>query len=759
MFLFFILLFSSYFCHAKIFNIHELKLNPPILDNRTMSEQEMIIRHLKINMKKNREEKLWIVKKNNNDHHHIFPVIEHYYTNKIFLTYGVQPILHFHHEYLNEFKHVNIFTHNNETLRVKFRKNFKPGLDLIYNYQLFNCKQNICLFKYKEKHLLLSLLNNVNVISINPIHKLKKNRILSTVSTSYMDHENLVNTYNLSGLGINILVTDTGLDPNHEMFYDPLHSVFYALLNTYPVNNTGHKKIQAYFRDDYGDFTDVEDSHGTMTSGQCAGFQALNQIGLAFNSKIVFLDCSTNGMTLQIPINLIETYTYLKAETNIVISTNSYGGCNNQIYSLDDYQFDSITENDPYLLIFFAAGNNDVNCPYSTVSTPALGKNVEVIGASFAQPSNYDGVITNPSFQQLLDYTSVNSFSNYGPLLDGRMAPRLFASGFNEPVAAGFLPNEIPGQDTFTYASGTSMSTPQIAGLAALFKEWYLNFTLKNATRNLVLAYLKFTSLSRQPIRTVDAFSETITSTQKPMGIGTPFLNFTQNLTYLNKETLQDQQRIAYMITQMTNFTLQWSDRPASENTVGALIDHLYLFVYDTTQQSGGLLNTIDKTNPFQIVQNLQPTHTYYLVVIAHVVDVRSFAFVTDGLILSSNNNNPCLPGEYIKCNNNTGLQFCNNSGNFGICYLNGNCPAPQILNNNNNCVCPPNYNGLVDENGNSISCVIYTNAQIAVSKAINFLHSSCHRPKVLLIPTWVKSQNLFFGLCQLLWLWVLLSM
>jgi len=155
-------------------------------------------------------------------------------------------------------------------------------------------------------------------------------------------------------------------------------------------------------------------------------------------------------------------------------------------YDADAQTFDSIAYNAPYYLIVKSAGNNrnnngpavgkvywrrdqngnwyqagnrpnDINSndAYGIIPTDANAKNILTIGAVSGIPSGYvkkeDVVMTE--------------FSNWGPTDDGRIKPDLVADG--KSVYSAIATND----SSYNYLSGTSMSSPNVAGSLLLLQE------------------------------------------------------------------------------------------------------------------------------------------------------------------------------------------------------------------------------------------------------------------------------------------------
>jgi subtilisin-like proprotein convertase family protein len=117
-----------------------------------------------------------------------------------------------------------------------------------------------------------------------------------------------------------------------------------------------------------------------------------------------------------------------------------------------------------------------------TVSSPGTGKNVLTVGAS--ESTRTDESETCLFFPGGADNaTDIASFSSRGPTYDGRRKPDLVAPGTNIQGAASRSENFSgqrvcgtyypPGQTLYAWSSGTSHSTPAVAGAAALTRQWF----------------------------------------------------------------------------------------------------------------------------------------------------------------------------------------------------------------------------------------------------------------------------------------------
>lgn len=180
------------------------------------------------------------------------------------------------------------------------------------------------------------------------------------------------------------------------------------------------------------------------------------------------------------------------------ISTNSWGASTGGAYNADSQLYDdrtrdahSGTAGNQELLFLFAAGNDGSGT--NTIGTPGTAKNIITVGASevFTPDSSAnDGCNTTAaggnSAQDMAD------FSSRGPCDDSRIKPDIVAPGtyihgsavavnFNGSGVCGASGNNFaaPGTDAlhpagsiYTWSSGTSHSTPAVAGYTQLIGEF-----------------------------------------------------------------------------------------------------------------------------------------------------------------------------------------------------------------------------------------------------------------------------------------------
>lgn len=189
------------------------------------------------------------------------------------------------------------------------------------------------------------------------------------------------------------------------------------------------------------------------------------------------------------------------------ISSNSWGFTNLFRYDTNAQSYDRLvrdaqsgTAGLQQMSIVFAAGNDGSGS--NTVSSPATAKNVISVGASEnVRQTGTDGcAVANSGADSAND---IIGFSSRGPVNaaggDGRIKPDIVAPGTHieagvpqsnydgSSVCNQFFP---AGQTLYGWSSGTSHSTPAVAGGAALVYQDFLNKSLPAPSPAMVKAVL-----------------------------------------------------------------------------------------------------------------------------------------------------------------------------------------------------------------------------------------------------------------------------
>jgi hypothetical protein len=295
-----------------------------------------------------------------------------------------------------------------------------------------------------------------------------------------------------SPFGFAIDISDTGIDRG---------SILAASLHPDFKDAGGQSRI-VYARD-YSSELDPSDvqGHGTINLSIAGGYNlsAETRDATGYNSGLGIAPFAKLGSSKIFQstgrFDLNEPFTNLISAAyrdGARISSNSWGDSTNS-YTIDAQEYDTRVRDavpsqagNQEMLICFAAGNGGTQ----RVGAPSSAKNVLSVGASEnVRKGGADGCgLKDEDADNVQD---IAIFSARGPLDDGRMKPDIVAPGTHISGAASQNPDfdstgvcgssdeadqYFPaGQKLYTWSSGTSHSTPIVAGAAALVRQFLLN--------------------------------------------------------------------------------------------------------------------------------------------------------------------------------------------------------------------------------------------------------------------------------------------
>jgi hypothetical protein len=317
----------------------------------------------------------------------------------------------------------------------------------------------------------------------------------------------------LNGVGFNntfnftVNVTDSGLDRGrttaatlHADFLDPAGNsrvTFVQQVSGSTIDNTagGNLDIDGHGTINHaiiGGFNNTPDAPGSGTDFEdAAGFQY--GLGIAPFVRLGSSRIFNPGFTFPDHTELTNA-AYVNGAR---ISSNSWGSRpGTGDYDATSQEFDRLVRDarpasasdggqpgNQEMVIVWAAGNSGSGA--STLGdTGATAKNTLVVGASenFNQTGTDGCGVTNTGADDARD---IINFSSRGPTTDSRVKPDIMAPGTHiygatsqDPGYTGggvcdqFRPS---GQTLYAWSSGTSHSTPAVAGAAALTRQWFLN--------------------------------------------------------------------------------------------------------------------------------------------------------------------------------------------------------------------------------------------------------------------------------------------
>jgi hypothetical protein len=204
--------------------------------------------------------------------------------------------------------------------------------------------------------------------------------------------------------------------------------------------------------------------HGTHVTGTVAGdsgsvsspLQANydDGDGMAPNAQILFQDLGDDNSGMLAGQGGPAMWAQALAG-GAYISSNSYGASGGAAYPASSALLDDFLWQNPDMLVVVAAGN-DGSAGSMQINHPGSAKHALTVGATAhgADPS-------------------VAAFSSRGPAADGRIKPDLVAPGNAIRSAGGDTNNSSFDALAIRTISGTSMSTPVVAGAAALVRQYF----------------------------------------------------------------------------------------------------------------------------------------------------------------------------------------------------------------------------------------------------------------------------------------------
>lgn len=334
----------------------------------------------------------------------------------------------------------------------------------------------------------------------------------------------------LYGRGQVVAVADTGLDTGN---LDTVSADF------------ADRVIATFARGRPGDWSDAN-GHGTHVAGSVLGNgrdsgsdpdardYGGSFAGVAPEADLVFQSLlDADGGLGGLPDDLGDLYRQAY-DAGARIHTNSWGAnffipplarfLTAGTYPPASVQTDRFAWEHKDMVIIFAAGNEgndavplDGVVDEDSIGSPGTAKNIITVGASEnvrSSGGNSDQAWGEGSIEgALLGFTPVMEplvsdkpsddadgmalFSSRGPTNDGRIKPDVVAPGTNVLSVYSQHPDALElyglheGNDRYAYCSGTSMSTPLVAGTTALIRQWYVETRdLANPSAALIKATL-----------------------------------------------------------------------------------------------------------------------------------------------------------------------------------------------------------------------------------------------------------------------------
>lgn len=232
-------------------------------------------------------------------------------------------------------------------------------------------------------------------------------------------------TVGLTGLGqiVGVIEATTKLDINHCAFVDPINPI-----------GPNHRKIVSLSS---SLSVGVHATHVTDSAAGDAGNDSDTR-GVAYGSKIAF----ATGLTLN--ESAIYNLFTLNYNAGAFVHNNSWGNKFTNAYDVTCRAVDNFSWLNSACLLTYATSES------GPLTNPENAKNILAVVACGDTPNQ--NVVTN---------------GGLGPTTDGRRKPEIAAPGSNIVSA-----NPNTGCGTTT-ASGTSMATPMVTGMAAIIRQYF----------------------------------------------------------------------------------------------------------------------------------------------------------------------------------------------------------------------------------------------------------------------------------------------
>jgi serine protease AprX len=264
-----------------------------------------------------------------------------------------------------------------------------------------------------------------------------------------------------TGAGVNVAVIDTGVDGLHPDLPYGTKVEQYALAG-HPFEKEPMTFTPAATGDTYGHGTHVSSTIGGTGAGSAGRFK-----GVAPGAKITSFKTDVGAFLLDSYILASFDWILSHPEKKIRVSSNSWGCCDGADYNPDDpINVATKTLYDAGVSVVFAASNsggpNTLN-PYSAspwVISAAAGTKERKL-ADFSSRGRIEGPWDRREAQR-------NNSGVYRPTVTAPGQEIEAAKSSHATVMAGGVDPEHP---LYTYADGTSMATPHVAGVVALMLE------------------------------------------------------------------------------------------------------------------------------------------------------------------------------------------------------------------------------------------------------------------------------------------------
>ncbi|NQT63094.1 MAG: S8 family serine peptidase [Candidatus Marinimicrobia bacterium] len=257
---------------------------------------------------------------------------------------------------------------------------------------------------------------------------------------------NAVNAHELGYTGTNIwlLMLDTGFYTDHLVFQQERIVAEYDFIQGDSITSNQE-----------GDSSN-QHNHGTAVASAAGGFIDGELRGTAYECKFLLAKTEIFGEEIEAEEDFYVAALEWGEALGADIASSSLGYLDWYAYEDLDGETAITTRGIDYAvslgMVCVTAAGNEGNSSWYYVIAPADADSVIAVGA-------------------VDEFNETPSFSSHGPTSDGRIKPEVLARGV-ATFCAGTLSTEA-----FLSATGTSMSTPLVAGACALILEAHPNWT------------------------------------------------------------------------------------------------------------------------------------------------------------------------------------------------------------------------------------------------------------------------------------------
>ena len=272
-----------------------------------------------------------------------------------------------------------------------------------------------------------------------------------------------------------------------------------------------------------GDWSD-QNGHGTHVTGSLLGSGALSGsspathnytnsfAGYAPEARLVLQSIGDTGDYVFPPLHLADLFQPVYTD-GVRVHSDSWGSAVSSQYTVYSNEVDQFVWDHKDFSVVFAVGNESIDADHNgvveggNICAPATAKNCISVGATenlrlsggyqlgygIAWPADYS--VSPIKFDLMSNNANgMTAFSSRGPTADGRVKPDLCAPGTNVISSRAHTSTADTGwavyNSNYIYWGGSSMSTPQVSGAAALVREYYQVEKGANASAALVKATL-----------------------------------------------------------------------------------------------------------------------------------------------------------------------------------------------------------------------------------------------------------------------------